>query len=105
MAGAALGVNLVIDAAGDDLAESEQRLEHRNLVLHNGRPFGVQNLLHLGGVFGSHRFVWGSSEGADADVARRATENAEGLAEEDRAAILGENAQALQDGAYAEAWL
>jgi hypothetical protein len=76
-----------------------------NLLLHIGRPLAVQNLLYLVGVFGSYRFVWGSSEGADADVARRAIENAEGLDEEDRTAILSGNAQALQNGAYAEAWL
>ena len=39
------------------------------------------------------------------ETARRTTENAEGLGEQDRAAILSENAQALRDGAYAEAWL
>jgi hypothetical protein len=158
MARAALDVNLVLGEAGDDLAESEQRLAERAVAAawataaparsgnpdeHDDRlarackssashhsvpvlvpPTGVAGGFERArrltastgcrvirlcpgghGYPGSHRFVWGSSEGADAGAARRAIENAEGLGEEDRAAILSGNAQALQDGAYAEAWL
>jgi len=105
MARAALDVNLVIDEAGDDLAESEQRLEQRAVAAAwaTAAPARTGNPDEHDDRLGRACVLWGSSEGAA--VARRATENAEGLGEEDRAAILIENAQALQDGAYAEAWL
>ena len=76
-----------------------------NLLLHVGRADAVERLVGLVAIFGGHRFVWGSSESADADAVRQVIADAEGMAQEDRTAILSGNAEALQDGTYAEAFL
>jgi hypothetical protein len=76
-----------------------------NVVLHLGRLGTLERLIRLTTVFGRHRVVWGSSESANADEARRAVSETDDLAEEGRAAILHGNAEALQDGSYAEAFL
>jgi predicted TIM-barrel fold metal-dependent hydrolase len=74
-----------------------------NLVLHVGRLRSPERLVHLAGVYGTSRFVWGS--GPRGAAARETIAAAEGLGEDDRAAILRGNAQALQDGSYAERFL
>jgi hypothetical protein len=76
-----------------------------NLLLHVGRPTALEALLRHVATFGGQRFVWGSSESADADAAREAIAEEQSIAEEDRAAILSGNAEALQNGTYAETFL
>jgi hypothetical protein len=76
-----------------------------NLLLHVGRLDTVERLMGLVAAFGGHRFVWGSSEIADADAAREAIADAEGIDWQDRTAILSGNAEALQHGSYAEGFL
>jgi hypothetical protein len=74
-----------------------------NLVLQVSRPAAIESLAGLS----SHRFVWGSSEGVDADALRRSLADGETLTEEEQkqTAVVGGNAQALQDGVYAKTFL
>jgi len=75
-----------------------------NLLLHVAQLPSPEHLVRLADVYGTSRFVWGSGP-PGAGAARESIAAAEGLGEEGRAAILHDNAQALQDGGYAERFL
>jgi hypothetical protein len=74
-----------------------------NFLLHLGRLGTLERLVRLMTIFGRHRFVSGSSGGADEP--RRAVADTDKLPEEGRTAILHRNAETLQEGSYAEAFL
>lgn len=75
-----------------------------NLLLHVGRLCSLEDLIRLTDAYGPSRFAWGSGH-PEADAARESIAAAERLGGEVRAAILHGNAQALQDGSYAETFL
>ena len=96
---------VVLDAMiGEDRALAAALDSAPNLVVHLGRLRSLEDLVRLADVFGSSRFVWGSSSRPGATAPKSIVEG-EQLGEDGRAAILGGNAQALMDGTYAEAFL
>jgi hypothetical protein len=74
-----------------------------NVVVELSRVRDAGALAHLAGVFGAHRFVWGSGGSDQAGRLRSAL--AAALEPDAGAGVLGDNARALADGTYVEAYL
>jgi Amidohydrolase len=96
---------VVLEADFSDRAVPAVLDRASNVLLHLGRLETLDRIVRLTTIFGRHRFVWGSSERADADEARRAVADSDELTEDARQAILRGNADALQTGSYREAFL